>query len=85
MDTLIKKYGFIFFIILIISFGINYSLIKHEYFDSSDDPQFYARLCREDSCYSVHFWGQEEFIKYCNDHNGQYQVSSTTTCVEGKN
>ena len=67
-------------ILLVISVGIN--IVFKQEMDAR--PSFYARLCKEDSCFSVNFWGQEDFIKYCEEHKGWYQISATTTCAEGK-
>lgn len=51
-----------------------------------EEPDWNARICLQDyqDCHSVNFYSQDAFIAYCEAKNGWYQISSTTTCVEGK-
>ncbi len=53
---------------------------------SNELPNWNARLCIQDydTCHSVHFYSQSDFVAYCEARNGWYQISSTTTCIEKK-
>jgi len=78
-----ERYEAVFiFVLMMLIISVAINVVFKQEIDNT--PDFYARLCKEHSCFSVHFWSQEDFIKYCEDRKGQYQISATTTCVEGE-
>ena len=69
--------------ILIIVAGIIFGILLGNP-NYQKEPSWHARLCLKDYnvCQSVNFYGQDDFIAYCEARNGWYQISSTTTCIE---